>query len=68
MSQESTPPTFTVTRGSATPEEIAALTTVLAAVNASASSADSTARASGWSRPIRRMVRSTQLGGGWGSR
>lgn len=68
MSKEHTPPTFAVTRGTATPEEIAALAAVLSLANAAATANAPARSTSGWARPGRRLVRSMPLGVSWGGR
>lgn len=67
--QQPQSPTFTVTRGSLTPEEIAAVTVVLSAASqaGAASSTPAGGQASGW-RNRHRMMPSWATRSGWGAR
>lgn len=60
-------PTIRITSGSATPEEVAALTVLLSAMAGSAEAARSTVR-QGWARPSRRFAAPTHPAMGWGRR
>lgn len=68
MSKENSLPTFAVTRGLATPEEVAALAAVFSVAMASASANAPSRSTSGWARPGRRLVSSMPMGVSWGGR